>query len=112
MNLLIFANALCGVIRISAEKNYCSIKTRHTTQAVVSKTYSKFLDLRTLKNRPRRSHERVSTDDQDHFLAQIAKEVPQHPTRTFKGNLCKPQVFRSKLLGEDFALEKYLGEDN
>lgn len=56
-------------------------RTVGVTQGVVSKTYSRFLELGTLKNRPRRSRGRVTTEGQDRFLAQIARRNPttSHP---------------------------------
>lgn len=56
-------------------------RTVGVTQGVVSKTYSRFLELETLKNRPRRSRGKVTTEQQDRFLAQIARRNPtvSHP---------------------------------
>lgn len=46
------------------------------SQGIVSKTYTRFLELGTLKNRPRQSRRRVTTDEQDRYLAQIARRNP------------------------------------
>lgn len=51
-------------------------RTVGVTQGVVSKTYARFLELGTLKNRPRRSRGRVTTERQDRFLAQTARRNP------------------------------------
>ncbi|XP_072376134.1 uncharacterized protein [Diabrotica undecimpunctata] len=55
--------------------------TLHVSQSVVSKTYARFLELGTLKNRPRESRRRVISDRQDRFLGQIARRNPtsSHP---------------------------------
>lgn len=51
------------------------------SQGAVSKTYTRFLELQTLKNRPRRSRGKVTTEYQDRFVAQIARRNPtvSHP---------------------------------
>lgn len=56
-------------------------RTVGVTQGVVSKTYSRFLELGTLKNRSRRSRGKVTTEEQDRFLVQIARRNPtvSHP---------------------------------
>lgn len=51
------------------------------TQGLVSKTYARYLELGTLKNRPRQSRQRVTTEQQDRFVCQIARRNPNvsHP---------------------------------
>lgn len=55
--------------------------TLGVSQGVISKTYSRFLELETLNNRPRQSRGKVTTDRQDRFIAQIARRNPttSHP---------------------------------
>lgn len=57
------------------------------SQGVVSKTYARFLELETLKNRPRQSRRRVTSDRQDRFLIQIAKRNPTSTHRDLQRQL-------------------------
>lgn len=56
-------------------------ETLGVSQGVVSKTYARYLELGSLKNRPRQSRPRVTSDRDDRFIAQIARRNPSlsHP---------------------------------
>ncbi|XP_072384514.1 uncharacterized protein [Diabrotica undecimpunctata] len=61
--------------------------TLHVSQSVVLKTYARFLELGTLKNRPREGRRRVTSDRQDRFLGQMAGRNPTSSHPELQGQL-------------------------
>lgn len=87
-------------------------RTVGVTQGVLSKTYARFLELGTLKNRPRRSRGTVTTESQDRFLVQTARRNPtvSHPEHQRQLLQATGVSVSSNLSEKDFVLENYLAE--